>query len=134
VTPPVPTTTTPTLTEAERAVAHEIVRIAREELAFEPAAMSFAGELGPGGSRGPAGGTGLAANTAGGGGELLAAALDSLQLLSLVVAVEDRFRVVLAEEDAAGTRTLADLARLVASRTEAGLLPPSMPAGTAGAR
>ena len=133
-----PTTTPTTLTEAERAVAREIVRIAREELAFEPAAMGFAGELGPGGSvasgggTGPGGNTGLAAGAA--GGELLAAALDSLQLLSLVVAVEDRFRVVLAEEDAAGTRTLADLARLVASRAEAGLLPPSLPAGAAGAR
>jgi len=113
VNPPVPTPAP--LTEAERAVAREIVRIAREELAFEPAAMGFAG------------------GEEGGGGEVLAAALDSLQLLSLVVAVEDRFRVVLAEEDAAGTHTLADLARLVASRAEAGLLPVSAPAG-AGAR
>ena len=46
----------------------------------------------------------------------LAARLDSLALLSLVVAVEDRFRVVLTEEDAATARSLADLSRLVAAR------------------
>jgi acyl carrier protein len=50
--------------------------------------------------------------------EELATRLDSLALLSLVVAVEDRFRVVLNEEDAAQARSLADLARLVAARTE----------------
>jgi hypothetical protein len=37
--------------------------------------------------------------------------------LSLVVAVEDRFRVILNEEDAATARSLADLARIVAGRT-----------------
>jgi acyl carrier protein len=46
----------------------------------------------------------------------LASRLDSLALLSLVVAVEDRFRVVLTEEDAANARSLADLSRLVAAR------------------
>jgi len=46
-------------------------------------------------------------------GEELAARLDSLLLLALVTAVEDRFRVILSEEDAATTRSLADLARLV---------------------
>lgn len=51
--------------------------------------------------------------------EELAARLDSLLLLALVTAVEDRFRVVLSEEDAAGTRSLADLARVVARREEA---------------
>ena len=81
---------------AEAAVAREIVRIAREDLGFE-------GEP-PGGA-------------------VLASALDSLQLLSLVVAVEDRFRIVLGDDDAAGTRTLADLARLVASRADPRLLP-----------
>ena len=45
--------------------------------------------------------------------------LDSLALLSLVVAVEDRFRVRIREDDAAVTRSLADLARLVAERTGA---------------
>jgi acyl carrier protein len=39
--------------------------------------------------------------------------LDSVQLLGLVVALEDRYRVVLAEEDAAGVRTVADLCDLV---------------------
>lgn len=46
----------------------------------------------------------------------LASRLDSLALLSLVVAVEDRFRVVLTEEDAANARSLADLSRLVGAR------------------
>lgn len=49
--------------------------------------------------------------------EELAARLDSLLLLALVTAVEDRFRVVLSEEDAAGTRSLSDLALLVARKT-----------------
>lgn len=80
---------------AER-VAAEILRIAREELRLE-------GEHRP--------------------GEPLAARLDSLALLSLVVAVEDRFRVILTDDDAAGTRTLEDLARLVAGRASPELLP-----------
>jgi acyl carrier protein len=49
-------------------------------------------------------------------GEALAAKLDSMALLGLVVAVEDRFHVVLTDDDAAVTRTLEDLARLVAAR------------------
>jgi acyl carrier protein len=77
------------VTAREEAVAAEILRIAREQLALE-------GDPAPDAP--------------------LAAALDSLALLSLVVAVEDRFRVVLTDDDAATTRTLADLARLVASR------------------
>ena len=36
----------------------------------------------------------------------------------LVVAVEDRFRVLLDEADAVGARSLADLARLVAARRQ----------------
>jgi acyl carrier protein len=44
--------------------------------------------------------------------------LDSVGLLTLVVGLEDRFRVALAEEDAANVRTVADLAALVASRVE----------------
>jgi acyl carrier protein len=55
--------------------------------------------------------------------EELAARLDSLALLSLVVAVEDRFRIVLTEEDAAAARSLADLSRLVAARAAPELLP-----------
>jgi acyl carrier protein len=77
------------VTEREAAVAREIVRIAREDLKIEA-------EPGP--------------------DEPLAGRLDSLALLSLVVAVEDRFRVILAEDDARETETLADLARLVVSR------------------
>jgi acyl carrier protein len=84
------------VTPREAAVAREILRIAREDLGLEgdPAA------------EGP-----------------LAEALDSLALLSLVVAVEDRFRVVLTDDDAATTRTLADLARLVAARAPAEAVP-----------
>ena len=44
--------------------------------------------------------------------------LDSVGLLTLVVGLEDHFRVALAEEDAAGVRTVADLAALVASRAQ----------------
>ncbi len=49
--------------------------------------------------------------------EPLASRLDSLQLLTLVVAIEDRFRVILTDDDTAGASTLADVARLVAART-----------------
>ena len=83
---------------AEAAVAREIVRIAREDLGFEGDPP---------------------------GGAALASALDSLQLLSLVVAVEDRFRIVLADDDAAATRTLVDLARLVLARADPRLIPPA---------
>ena len=78
------------------AVAREILRIAREELRIEADPAPD---------------------------EPLAARLDSLALLSLVVAVEDRFRVALTDEDAATTRTLADLARLVAGRAAREALP-----------
>jgi acyl carrier protein len=85
------------VTAREAAVAAEILRIAREELALEgdPPAPD----------------------------EPLAGRLDSLLLLSLVVAVEDRFRVALTDDDAAGTVTLTDLARLVSARTADGGLP-----------
>jgi acyl carrier protein len=85
------------LTPAEAAVAREIVRLAREELRLE-------GE--PPAPDAP-----------------LAESLDSLALLGLVVAVEDRFQVILADDDAAATRTLADLARLVAARAPPERLP-----------
>jgi len=42
--------------------------------------------------------------------------LDSVGLLTLVVGLEDRFRVALAEEDASRVRTVAELAALVAPR------------------
>jgi acyl carrier protein len=85
------------LTPAEAAVAREIVRLAREELRLEgePPAPDVP----------------------------LAESLDSLALLGLVVAVEDRFQVILADDDAAATRTLADLARLVAARAPPERLP-----------
>jgi acyl carrier protein len=43
--------------------------------------------------------------------------LDSLGLTVLAVGLENRFRVKLSEEDAAGVQTVGDLARHVASRT-----------------
>jgi len=58
----------------------------------------------------------LHARTVFGDEEELASRLDSLALLSLVVAVEDRFRIVLTEEDATAARSLSDLARIVAAR------------------
>ena len=84
------------MSEQEARVAAEILRIAREDLRLEA-------EHAP--------------------GEALAARLDSLALLSLVVAVEDRFRLVLTDDDAAGTRSLEDLSRLVAGRAAPELLP-----------
>ena len=42
--------------------------------------------------------------------------LDSVGLLTLVVGLEDRFRIKLAEEDAAAVRTVRDLAALVMER------------------
>jgi acyl carrier protein len=86
------------VTPREAAVADEILRLAREDLRMEGAPPDP--------------------------DEPLAGRLDSLRLLSLVVAVEDRFRVKLTDDDAARARTLADLARLVADRTAAAGLPP----------
>jgi acyl carrier protein len=76
------------VTAREQGVADEIRRLAREELAI----------------------------SVGGDGEELAGALDSMALLGLAVAVEDRFRIALTEEDAASARTLSELAVLVAAR------------------
>src|SRR6202011_62549 len=44
--------------------------------------------------------------------------LDSVGLLTLVVGLEDRFRVALKEEDAAAVRTVGELAALVLRRQE----------------
>jgi acyl carrier protein len=44
--------------------------------------------------------------------------LDSVGLLTLVVGLEDRFRVALKEEDAAAVRTVGDLASLVRRRQQ----------------
>jgi acyl carrier protein len=83
----------------EAAIAGEILRIAREDLRLEGEAPAA--------------------------DEPLAERLDSLALLGLVVAVEDRFRVKLTDDDAAQARSLADLARLVAARADPVLLPRS---------
>jgi acyl carrier protein len=81
---------------AEQGVAAEIRRLVREDL---HARMDF------------------------GDDDELSARLDSLALLSLVVAVEDRFRIILTEEDAATARSLADLSRLVVERAAPEVLP-----------
>jgi acyl carrier protein len=44
--------------------------------------------------------------------------LDSVGMMTLVVGLEDHFRVALAEEDAAQVHTVGDLAALVAARVE----------------
>jgi acyl carrier protein len=84
------------MTPREQGVADEIRRIARAELRLP---------------------------LEGADGEELASRLDSLALLSLVVAVEDRFRVILTDEDAASARSLADLSRIVAARAAPEVLP-----------
>lgn len=96
------------MTPAERAVAAEILRLAREDLRLE----------------GPEPGL----------EEPLAGRLDSLLLLSLVVAVEDRFHVRLTDDDAAQASTLADLARLVAARAAPARLAAVLPAPEAAPR
>lgn len=85
------------LSRLEARVADEILRIVREELGVTrpPPAVDAP----------------------------LAGELDSLVLLSLVVAVEDRFQVILTDDDAAHARSLADLARLVAARAAPETLP-----------
>ncbi len=77
------------MTKREEEVAREIRRLARDELGLD---------------------------WDGADGEEMASRLDSLALLSLVVAVEDRYRVRITEEEATVTRSLADLARLVAGK------------------
>ncbi len=84
------------MTGREQAVAAEIRRIVRDE---------------------------LRSRTEFGDDEELASRLDSLALLSLVVAVEDRFRIILTEEDASRARSLSDLARIVAGRAAPEALP-----------
>jgi acyl carrier protein len=45
--------------------------------------------------------------------------LDSLTLTTLAVALEDRFRVLLSDEEATRIRTVAELAQLVCARVSA---------------
>jgi acyl carrier protein len=85
------------MTGVEAAVASEILRIARDELRLEGEPPTF--------------------------DEPLSGRFDSLMLLSLVVAVEDRFHVALTDDDAATIRTLAELSRIVAARAPADRLP-----------
>jgi len=89
------------VTEREQSAADEILRIAAATLGLPPAQLAALGAA----------------------GEPLASRLDSLALLSLVVAVEDRFRIALADDDAAAARSLSDLARLVAARAGPEVLP-----------
>ncbi|MFL5313439.1 MAG: phosphopantetheine-binding protein [Myxococcales bacterium] len=44
--------------------------------------------------------------------------LDSVGVLTLVVGLEDHFRIALGEQDASEVRTVGDLAGLVAARAE----------------
>ena len=44
--------------------------------------------------------------------------LDSVGTLTLVVGLEDRFRVALAEDDASSVRTVAELASLIVRRAQ----------------
>ncbi len=60
--------------------------------------------------------------------EPLAGRLDSLQLLTLAVAVEDRFHVILTDDEAAEASTLLELARLVIARADPLRLPGPMAA------
>ena len=92
------------MTHREMEIAEEIRRIAREDL-------------------------GLAEDLE--DGDELAGRLDSLALLSLVVAVEDRWRFRITEDDARGAKSLADLARIVALRAAAGVAPAVPGAGAA---
>jgi acyl carrier protein len=78
------------VTHREAEIAAEIRSIARDDLGLEAALAD---------------------------GDELAGNLDSLALLSLVVAIEDRYRFRLTEEDARGARSLADLARVVAAKS-----------------
>ncbi len=55
--------------------------------------------------------------------EPLAGRLDSLQLLTLAVAVEDRFHVILTDDEAAEASTLLEVARLVIARADLARLP-----------
>lgn len=79
------------MTQREQVIALEIRRLAREDL----------GLLWEGAD-----------------GDEMAGRLDSLALLALLVSVEDRFRVRISDQEAMATRSLADLARLVASKLE----------------
>ncbi len=95
------------MSDAVAAVVREILRLARDELRLE--------------------GEDPAADAP------LASRLDSLALLGLVVAVEDRFHVTLTDDDAASTRTLEELARLVVARAPPERLPACVGAGEAAA-
>ena len=85
------------MTAREEAVVGELVRLAREQLELEgpPPAPE----------------------------EPLAGRLDSLQLLTLAVAVEDRFHVILTDDEAAEASTLLQVARLVITRADPSRLP-----------
>ncbi len=60
--------------------------------------------------------------------------LDSVSLLTLVVELENAFRIALREEDSAGVRTVGELAELVAARareSRAAAAPADAPPGGA---
>jgi len=51
--------------------------------------------------------------------------LDSVGILTLVVGLENRFRIALAEEETAAARTLGELVRLVARRASTATATPT---------
>lgn len=57
----------------------------------------------------------------------MAGELDSLALLALLVSVEDHYRVRISDKEAMATRSLAELARLVASKLDAPALEQAAP-------
>jgi len=85
------------VTAAEEAVVAELLRLAREQLELDGPPPSAE--------------------------EPLAGRLDSLQLLTLAVAVEDRFHVALTDDEAAEASTLLEVARLVLARADPSRLP-----------
>ncbi len=90
------------MTAREAAVVDELLRLAREQLELDgpPPAPD----------------------------QPLAGRFDSLQLLTLAVAIEDRFQVILTDDEAAEASTLLEVARLVMVRADPERLP-----GVAGA-
>jgi len=86
--------------DREEMLAREIRRVAREELGLE---WEGADE------------------------DEIAGCLDSLALLALLVSVEDHYRVRISEKEAMATRSLADLARLIASKLDSPALEQASP-------
>ena len=85
------------MTGQEAAVVDELLRLAREQLELDGAPPAPE--------------------------EALAGRLDSLQLLTLAVAIEDHFHVILTDDEAAEAASLLQVARLVITRADPARLP-----------